>query len=373
MKPAALFKNPGGRYRFNASYSACSLFQSCAKKFELEKVRGWRDKDRKSSLEFGKAVEKAVEVYHTAGCKSGLAVKQFQENWEPIKDDKTLVYTDRDGDWEALNKAGTELMKLYESLIETGRLKFNNPQFQVGKRRKIFPEDQKYGLLDYVSYLDILCDDAIIDIKTSSNPYPVSPKTWVAKDEQLATYSWVTGQRHVAFLVFVKNTGACKKGDEVSFLEDIQPTLLDNTSFRRGDSAWVIRASGDTVWVVGTEEKYQEFCKAAEGVKGKALDELVAEHGLSLPVSSVTKQRIQFLEGTVSDEDVRFAEHFIVANTLAMVDCHELSEYVPNFGVRYPDNRCLWCSMRGICFNQPELVEELLVRDGADWLLENEQ
>jgi hypothetical protein len=372
MEPAALFTNQYGRKRFNFSYSAGLLFQGCAKKFQLEKCLGWREKDRKSSLEFGKATEKAVEVYHTAGCKSGLAVQQFQENWEPIKADKTLVYTDRDGDWDSLNKAGTELMKLYEALIETGRLKFNNPKFQVAKRRKIFPEDPKYGLLDYVGYVDMLCDDLLVDLKTTSVPYPTSPKSWVSKDKQLTTYSWATEQRHVAFLVFVKNTGSPKKGDEVSFIEDVQPTLLDTTGYLRGDTAFVIRASGDTVWVVSSDEKFQAFAKAAEGVKGKALDALVDEHGTAIPVLSVTKQRIQFIDGTVSDEDIRFAEHFVVANTLAMVDAHELGEYVPNFGVRFPDNKCLWCPMRGVCFDQPELVEQLLVRDGGEWLGEPE-
>jgi hypothetical protein len=368
MKPAALFKNQSGRERFNFSYSAGLLFQGCPKKFELEKILGWRSKDKKSSLEFGKASEKAVQVYHMGGCKPGLAVEQFQSEWEPIKSMSDLVYTDRDGDWESLNKAGTELMKLYEAYVETGRVKFNNPQFQVCKRRKIFPEDPKYGLIDYVGYVDMLCDDVLVDIKTSSNPYPTSPKLWVTKDKQLTTYAWATGQRHVAFLTFVKNTGSPKKGDEVSFIEEVQSTLLDTNGYLRGDTAWVIRASGDTVWVVSTEEKFNEFCKVAEGVKGKALDALVAEHGTPVSILSVTKQRIQFIDGTVSDEDIHFAEHFVIANSLAMCDAHELGEYCPNFAVRFPDNKCLWCDMRGICFNEPELVQELLVRDGAEWL-----
>ena len=67
---------------------------------------------------------------------------------------------------------------------------------------------RKVGKNDFVAYIDgIGALDGrrcLLEWKTSSSRYPEQPRGLLALDPQLVCYSWITGIRDVAQIVFVR-------------------------------------------------------------------------------------------------------------------------------------------------------------------------
>jgi len=61
---AHLYVNSKGQEVRSFSYSAGSLFHECAQKFKLSRLDGWRERELRASMEFGKAIENAIQAYH---------------------------------------------------------------------------------------------------------------------------------------------------------------------------------------------------------------------------------------------------------------------------------------------------------------------
>ena len=74
----SLYTSASGRSVNHASSSVLDLFKGCRRKFYLEKIQGWREKDKRGSLEFGKAIESAVQFFYENSCKPGDAVDHFK-------------------------------------------------------------------------------------------------------------------------------------------------------------------------------------------------------------------------------------------------------------------------------------------------------
>ena len=124
----SLYVSASGHEVSHASSSSLDVFRLCRRKFKLSRIDGWRQKEKKASLEFGKCIESAVQFYHDNGLKAGDAVSEFQRLWAKWID-QTLKYTDQEADWKSLNTMGKEMTRLYEILLPT--LPIKNPKWQL--------------------------------------------------------------------------------------------------------------------------------------------------------------------------------------------------------------------------------------------------
>lgn len=382
-----LYKSASGREVTHASSSSLDTFKLCRRKFKLSRKDGWRQKDKRASLEFGKCIESAVQYYHDNGLKSGDAPTEFKRLWLKWSE-QPLVYTDQEGSWKDLYTMGSEMTRLYEILLPT--LPIRNPKWQLQFLKKLWPGTQ-YDDLEFMAYIDLLStlEDGtrlIVDIKTAKSMLSVTPGM-MALDGQLRKYAWVSGIRDVGFLNFVKARPAeFKKGTNVTLLEDAGDwkagTCLVTYKF--------IEAVSDPMTpsrlLVGTAATVQLMDDLAENIKGKGgteakaqliLDYLSNGGLISVTREQVTKTRLQFVRGIIPEEDLSEIGTALGTDMFAVMAAQESGSYPKDGGVRFPNAICGWCEMLPICNRDDRRRDETLVRIGPavqedDWLKELE-
>jgi hypothetical protein len=393
----SLYKSASGREVNHASSSSIDTFRLCRRKFKLSRIDGYRQKDKKASLEFGKCVEAGVQYYHDNGLKPDDGVAEFTRLWVKFID-QPLSYTDQEGNWKSLNTMGKEMLRLYE--IKLPELPIKNPKWQLQFLKSLWPGTDLADL-QFMAYVDLLStlDDGsriIIDIKTAKAPLDVTPGM-MALDGQLRKYAWVSGIRDVGFLNFVKaEPEGFKKGSRVTLLEDC-------ASWHAGDQLTVVKfqapkesieVSGGVkmapvpwLMLVATDETVQKMDEEIEKISGKGATEkkeAVVSTYLSsgtlgsVTRESITKTRLQFVRGIIPEEELAEIGQQIGGDVFALKNAHDTGAYPKDGGVRFPNAICGWCEMRGICLKDDKLRDDILVQIGAkeeekDWLSEMEE
>ena len=388
----SLYKSAAGREVNHASSSSIDTYRLCRRKFKLSRIDGWRQKDRKASLEFGKCIESAVQFYHDNGLKSGDATSEFQRLWAKWID-QTLKYTDQEADWRSLNTMGKEMTRLYEILLPTVPIK--NPKWQLQFLKKLWP-GTNLDDLEFMAYIDLLStlDDGtriLVDIKTAKSMLSVTPGM-MALDGQLRKYAWVSGINQVGFLNFVKaEPEGFKKGSNITLLEDVEIGGVSE-KLKAGQQLVVAKfqAPKETVeWsmFVATEEVVRIMDEELDKISGKGAKEAAAlavakyiTDGKLVKVNrdQITKTRLQFVRGTIPEEDLAEIGQQIGTDILAMKSANEAGFYSKDGGVRFPNNSCIFCEMNPICLGDKNRRDETLVQIGPkaeekDWLEELEE
>lgn len=369
------------------SYSGGSEYADCPKKYDYSRRQGWKEKDGKSALLFGNALEAAIIYYHAKDLDLYEAVDEWKRLWLVHQNDEAIQFSAKDGDWGVMYKRGEEMLKLYAALLPT--LPIQNPKFQINYKKELYPNTD-YAGLQFTSFVDILSEvewdhpslppvnrpengqrQVIVDVKTASNPYPADPRL-AGMDPQLRSYAWATGIETVSFLVFVKRGLDYEKGDVVTILESFH----DN--FPVGSEAIVLEA-GSCVLTLVTPSDYEVFKKSSEGLKGKALKERIEKFseavGYKAEIKEVTKQRLQFLAAVIPAEDREETGEIIGQQAIQISEANQRNFFPKRPGVRFPNNHCTFCSYLGLCIKDDKMVEEKLIQiDGVqkpverDWL-----
>jgi len=365
-----LYINSKGFYVTRHSYSGSESFSFCAQKYYLQRVQGWSEREQRSSTAFGTALEKAVTYWHQHREDTAAAVAEFVRLWAEHKD-KKYTYTKGDLDWDRLNLTGQELARLYAIRYPTFPYIVNNPRdFQVETNFEVFPGTKLAGL-EFTSYIDLLAQDKetlapiIIDMKTSGKDVP----ELTVMDPQLRSYAWVKKDMPrylglVAFLWFRKCGRTISRGDMVTFLEpyaDRQP----------GDDAIVLATDDFGVWVTSDAQivkaMNEQFVGESKLVKAERQC-FVEKNAKHAPERVITKQRVQFKSAIITSESADDIGRAIKRDMINIVNANEKEFWPMQSGVRYPNEKCPNCAMRGICANRPDLRDSLLVRIQTDEL-----
>lgn len=356
-----LYVNSKGTEWRRHSYSAGSDFDLCPLKYYLRRVQGWKERDNKARLLFGRAVEQAVQFYHEHGGVGGR--EEFHNLWRVFKDRPDIEYTKTEKDWITLDADGDDLLRLYAirqpslPIPLTGQIVF---QREVSK--EVFPGDANYGEIVDAGKLDMICwtqpdhprlprlewkpeygllRPLIVDMKTSGRSYP-EEQGMAAFDEQLRRYSWLSGIHDVAFVVFVKVGRKLQKGSSVTLLEDAG-------KYKAGDEAVIARMDGENAWLLNNDYELEQMDKA-QGEKNGKLDQTKAakdraqcwleQNGLKVHAHFLTRQRLQFNAGFVTRESQLDAGDVCANQIIGIVNAQKTGRWPNHFGIRYPrDNR----------------------------------
>jgi hypothetical protein len=355
---AFLYINSSGKPWRKHSYSAGNTFDQCAKKYFLQKVLGWKEKDIWARFQLGKAFETAVQHHHENDGQG--AVERFIKEWNQYKDAKELKYTKVEKDWATCLRAGTEAIRLY--IIRQPELPIplgGQAVFQREVAKEVFPGDPTYGEIEDAGKLDIIsyADPAhpklpkliwkpeygpfrpvIIDIKTSGVDFP-EQYGLAALDVQLRRYSWLSGIRDVALLVWVKKGHSLQKGSSITLLEDAG-------SFKAGQEAVIAQLDGDEAYLLANDFMIEEMERAqGKNANGKTeqtkaakekRDLWLREFGVKVPVEIITKQRLQFNAGYVTIESAQEAGMIAGRQIQNIVQAWHSKQWPNTFGIRYP-------------------------------------
>jgi hypothetical protein len=379
-----LYVNTKGIAHRKHSYSAGLDYARSPYLYYLKRVLGWKERDIKASFKFGRALEQAIEFMHDNNGKGG--VEKFVELWAAHKDDKEIQYTKTEKDWENLNRAGVDMMKLY--IIRQPSLPIpigGGSVFQREYSKEVFEGDPVYGdihfagKLDIVAYVDPvhpmlppvqwrpeygLLRPLIVDIKTSAVDLPERPGI-VAFDKQLRVYSWLTGIRDVAFLWFKKAGINLSKGSSVTLLEDVG-------RLKAGDEAVVAQTTDNGVWLVTNDYFLEEMANAQGRKEDGSIDQTKAakerkakwleENAIEVPERAVTRQRLQFNCGFVSIESANDAGKVAAKQIVDIVNAWKEKSY-PNWaGIRYPDDNQNDSYFRAFVLNDTAFKEQNFIR-----------
>lgn len=355
---AILYTSAAGKDVTTHSYSSGQEFVSCPRKYWLKRGEGWREKGQSAAAEFGRCLEDAVQFHVTNNLQGG--VEEFSRLWKK-REGLDLTYKDAEGDWFDQQAIGEQMMKLFA--LEWTRLCLSNPRFQLNYEKEVFPGTHLAGL-NFTAYVDMWAEiqlgsvaqggagvrkPVIIDIKTSRTPPP--PMQFIAMDPQLRSYAWVSGVSDVGFLWFQKmSAGALKRGDKVSLLEAGAPQMR----------VWTEEEG--TLWL-HNEEHFAAGEDELKGTRGKVRESIVAKHqfsALKRSTAEVTKQRLHFSVASISPEAVEEQGRVIGRQIADIEAANRNGEWPQRPGIKFPDAKCTFCPMRGLCLNDDALRDELI-------------
>ena len=186
------------------SYSQISQYLRCPKSYRYRYLDGWREKESRAALGFGRSFEKALAAFFE---REDPGAALFKE-WGAYRD-ASLEYSHGD-DWERLLRQG---IRLLEQFARDSRIRVRQPQQNMQKKLvRTLPHGNEFvAYVDAIGQLD--GTKRLLEWKTTSARYPDQPEGLTSLDLQLVCYSWITGISEVAIVAFVR-----KRFPEIQYL-----------------------------------------------------------------------------------------------------------------------------------------------------------
>ena len=187
------------------SYTQISHYLRCPRSYRFRYLDGWREKDARAAMVFGRCFETALGAYFE---QRDCTVELFKE-WETFRE---TPFEYRKGEsWDRLLHQGVHLL---EKFVREDRVRIRSPKENL--QLKI--TQTLAGGNEFVSYIDAIGEldgkRCLIDWKTTTSRYSEEPEGLLSLDPQLICYSWISGIPDVAFVVFVR-----KQTPEIQYLK----------------------------------------------------------------------------------------------------------------------------------------------------------
>ena len=187
------------------SYTQISQYVRCPRSYRYRYLDGWKEKDSRAAMVFGRCFETALTAHFRGQDCTAVLFKE----WELYRD-VPLDYGKGDT-WDKLVHQGVHLLHQF---AQDDRVRIRRPKknLQLKMIRPLPGEDQFVAYIDAIGEIDGTCH--LIDWKTTTSRYPEEPEDLLSLDPQLICYSWITGIREVALVVFVR-----KHRPEIQYLK----------------------------------------------------------------------------------------------------------------------------------------------------------
>src|SRR5436190_4571475 len=177
------------------SYTQISQYLTCPRRYRHRYLDGWKEKDTRAAMLFGRAFERALGAFFR---REDPGAVLFTE-WSACQS-QDLQYSNRDS-WDRMLRQGIMLLTRF---CQDDRVRVPQPgrNLQIKLTRQVGEKN------DFVAYIDAVGELAgkrcLLEWKTSSTRYPEEPEGLLSLDPQLVCYSWITGIAEVAQVVFVR-------------------------------------------------------------------------------------------------------------------------------------------------------------------------
>ena len=186
------------------SHTQISQYLRCPRSYRYRYLDGWREKETRAAMVFGRCFEDALGAYfREEDCGAAL----FTE-WGSHRD--ALFEYKKGETWDRFAHQGVHLLQRF---AQDDRVRIHNP----GKNLQIKILRTLPDGAEFVAYVDAIGEidrtPCLIDWKTTSSRYPEEPTGLLSLDPQLICYSWITGISEVALVVFVR-----KHAPEIQYL-----------------------------------------------------------------------------------------------------------------------------------------------------------
>ena len=189
------------------SYTQISQYLACPRRYRHRYLDGWREKDTRASMLFGRAFERALVAFF---CREDAAGVLYRE-WAAHRD--TPLEYPNGSSWDRMLQQGFQLLDRFAQ-DDRVRVRQDRKDLQVKFTRPCpYRSGMGNGNCDgkgneFVAYIDAIGrldgTPRLLEWKTASSRYPEEPAGLLALDPQLVCYSWITGIPDVAQVVFVR-------------------------------------------------------------------------------------------------------------------------------------------------------------------------
>ena len=177
------------------SYTQISQYLTCPRRYRYRYLDGWKEKDTRPAMLFGRVFEQALGAYFRREDPGDILFRE----WSVYKD-VGLHFLNNDT-WDRMLEQGIMLLTRF---CQDDRVRIYQPRrnLQIKFTRQVDGNNEFVAYIDGVGKLD--GKRCLLEWKTSSNRFPVEPEGLLALDPQLVCYSWMTGIAEVAQVVFVR-------------------------------------------------------------------------------------------------------------------------------------------------------------------------
>jgi len=181
----------------NFSYTQISRYLSCPKSYRYRYIEGWKEKETRAQMAFGRAFEIALSAFF----RREDSVAALYDAWRD-QEKEVLLFGYRDS-WDKMLQQGIALLHLF---AQSDRVQIVNPSsdLQVKYSKSLDASDDFIAYVDAVGTVD--GQRCLIDWKTTTQRYSEEPAGLLSLDPQLICYSWMTGISDAALVVFVRKS-----------------------------------------------------------------------------------------------------------------------------------------------------------------------
>src|SRR5256885_2673093 len=219
------------------SYTQISQYLTCPRRYRHRYLDGWREKDTRAAMLFGRAFEAALAAFFRREDSSAVLFREWSACRQP-----DLQYSKYDS-WDRMLQQGIQLL---ERFCQEDRIRLRQPRHnsQVKFLLPIGGHNEFVAYIDAIGYLD--GHRCLLEWETTSSRYPEETDGLLALDPQLVCYSWITGISDVAQVVFVR-----KRLVEIQYFQTVisneqreEFSHLVQDSIQRIESAALLPHSG---------------------------------------------------------------------------------------------------------------------------------
>jgi len=171
------------------SYTQISQYLRCPRSYRYRYLDGWREKDTRAAMVFGRCFEQALSAYFH---RQDPAAVLFRE-WGAYRD-AALDYP-KGHSWDKMLHQGVHLLHKF---AQEDRIHIRQPKknLQLKMTRSLGNGAEFVAYIDAIGELD--GERYLIDWKTTTSRYSQEPDGLLALDPQLVCYSWISGISEVA-------------------------------------------------------------------------------------------------------------------------------------------------------------------------------
>ena len=179
------------------SHTQISQYLRCPKSYRYRYLDGWREKETRAAMAFGRCFEQALAAYFSG---QDSTAELFKE-WGAFRD--TPFEYKKGETWDRLVHQGVHLL---ERFAQDDHVKIHHPEqdLQVKMTRNLPGGNEFVAYIDAIGELD--GTKCLIDWKTTTSRYPDGPEGLISLDPQMICYSWISGIKDVALVVFVRKS-----------------------------------------------------------------------------------------------------------------------------------------------------------------------
>jgi hypothetical protein len=177
------------------SYTQISQYLTCPRRYRHRYLDGWKEKDTRAAMLFGRAFEQALGAYFRQEDPGAVLFSEWSEC------QSQRLHCSNGDSWDRMLRQGIMLL---DRFCQDDRIQVHQPRrnLQIKFTRTVAEKNDFVAYIDAIGRLD--GTRCLLEWKTSSSRYPEKPEGLLSLDPQLVCYSWMTGIAEVAEVVFVR-------------------------------------------------------------------------------------------------------------------------------------------------------------------------